>query len=1147
MSLRFIYGRAGTGKTAFCLYDIKEKLNDGKPHPLILLVPEQFTFEAEKNLLKTIRKDVMMRAQVLSFKTLANRIFTEVGGLTHRHMKSCGRSMLIYKIMEHVKSDLTVFSKAAKQQGFIKNISDIITELKSYDVAPEKLQEVLEDIDNVSLKNKLKDISLIFSKFEAQLHKGYIDSQDELAIVAEKIKMSEQFNGAEFWIDGFTGFTPKQYLIIEELLKKASRVNMTLCLDTSFSTEDTDVFYTTKVTEEKLLGLCESNNISYEKPVDLNKGTPLRFRESEELVFLEKHLFSYPYEVYKKETQDISIFKAVNIYSEVEEIARDIVSLVRDRGFRFSDINVAARDLKRYDKLVSVIFSEYDIPYFIDQKRDIKNNPIIVFIISIFEIYSKKWSYEAVFRYLKTGFANIDKEDINLIENYVLTNGIKGDKWKEREWNYRLEYNLDKLTVDANQQGIIDRVNAVKEKITQPLLKLYKELAKEVTVEQICSSLYDFLLEVGLPDKIQSLISKFKEEGELDTANQHAQVWDIAVDVLDQMVEVMGEDKIKLDQFAKILSIGFDEYKIGLIPPALDQVLVSSIDRMKSHNGKAFYIIGINDGIFPASISNEGILNDKNREQLKLMGIELDRDTKARIFEEQFLVYSALTSTNKILKLSYPIADHEGKSLRPSIIISRIKKIFPKIKQLSNIIEFDTEEENLKFISAPLPTFNHMISAIRKWENSNSINPIWLDVYKWYKDNVFWKQKLENTLKGLYYKNQPQNITNSKIRKLYKDKAYLSISRLEKYSECPFAYFVQYGLKAKERKIYGFEALDIGTFMHNVLDKFSKAIEEEGFTWRTIEKEWCSDAISIIVDKMIEKIPGYILNSTRRYKYLAERLKRILLNAVCVIKEQITRSSFEPAYYEVGFGDGEKYPPIKIVSEAGEEINLIGRIDRIDILKKDEEEYIRIIDYKSGSKNVDLTEIFYGLELQLLIYLDAMLESGEKQITKLNPAGIFYFKIDDPIIKSRDPMSDEQIKEEILNKLKLEGLVLEDKNIIKEMDNTIEGNSIIIPAAVNKDGNLGKKTKGATKEQFELLQNHVKDKIKYLYDEMQKGNVAIKPYKLKDKIPCKYCKYSSICQFEKGVKGNEYRILKPMKNEEVWNILQKEGHKNGLQ
>lgn len=1146
MSIRFIYGRAGSGKTYFCLEEIKHKLNDGANHPLILLVPEQFTFEAEKYLLDMIERDEKMRAQVLSFKTLANRVFVEVGGLARQHMKACGKSMVIYKVLEENKEKLKVYSKASRQQGFVKKISEAITEFKRFDVTPFQLIDASEKIEKLGLKEKLEDLALIYSSFEEVLHKNYIDEEDELDLLSKKLEKSLQFEGAEFWIDGFTGFTPKQYKVIEKLLKKASRVSVTLTLDPSIDSIDpTHLFYTTKKTEEKLIKICETNGISVEEPVNLNKGIPKRFEHNKELAFLEKNFFSHPYEIYNEETKNISIFKATNMYSEVEEVARDIARLIRDEHMRYSDIVVATKDLKRYYKLVKAIFSHYGIPHFIDLKINITNNPIIVYVISIFEIYLKNWSYESVFRYLKTGFTGIDKEEINLLENYVLANGIKGNKWKER-WEYRIDYKTDSLLMEEREKQIINKVNEVRERVYLPLEKFYTRFSHSKNVKEACEVLYDFLVENKLPEKIEKFIEEFKNRGEFDTANQYAQIWDIVVDVLDQMVEVLGEEKISLEQFARLISIGFDEYQIASIPPALDEVLVTSVDRMKSHNSKVLYLLGANDGVFPASSFEEGIFSDEERNLLSSLDLELDRDTKAKVFEEQFLVYTALTSASEFLKISYPIADHEGRSLRPSIIISRLRRIFPKIKVSTNIVEMDTDEENLNRVTVPLPTFNEMIKSFKKWNITGKIHPIWLEVYKWYRTKDEWKKKLEDTLEGFVYDNQIKRIPPLKIKKLYGEEMEFSVSRLEKYAACPFAYFVQYGLKAKERKIYGFEPPDLGIFMHNVLNEIAKALEKEELTWQEIDKEWCNDAVDIIVEEMVDKIPGYILKSSSRYRYLANRLKRVLSKAVWIISEHMKRSSFVPLGHEVAFGENQKYPPIKIVLSNGEEIKLIGRIDRVDVLEKEGETYVRIIDYKSGDKTLDLSDVLYGLELQLLVYLDAILESAFEGKANLSPAGIFYFKIDDPIVRADKDISDEELYKEIMKRLRLEGFVLKSLDIIREMDKLIEGTSYVIPASINKDGTIGKNTKGLTEEQFEILRKFVKKKSKKLAEEMLQGDISILPYKKEKETACQYCPYSSICKFETNFKGNDYRRIES-KEEKLWSIFEEEVKEDGSQ
>ncbi|MGB9809052.1 MAG: helicase-exonuclease AddAB subunit AddB, partial [Caldanaerobacter sp.] len=650
-----------------------------------------------------------------------------------------------------------------------------------------------------------------------------------------------------------------------------------------------------------------------------------------------------------------------------------------------------------------------------------------------------------------------------------------------------------------------------------------------------------------LPEKIEKLIEDFKRRGEFSTANQYAQVWDIVVDVLDQMVEVLGEEKISLEQFARILSIGFDEYQIASIPPALDEVLVTSVDRMKSHNSKVLYLLGVNDGIFPTSFFEEGIFSDEERNMLSSLNLELDRDTRAKAFEEQFLVYTALTSASEFLKISYPIADHEGRSLRPSIIISRLKRIFPKIKISTNIVELDTEEENLNRITVPFPTFNEMIKSFKKWNITEKIHPVWLEVYRWYSKKEEWNKKLEKALKGFTYDNQTKRISPEKIKKLYGEEMEFSVSRLEKYAACPFSYFVQYGLKAKERKVYGFEPPDLGIFMHSVLDEVAKALEKEELSWQEIDEKWCEEAVDIIVEDMINKIPGYILKSSPRYLYLANRLKRVLSKAVWVISEHIKRGSFTPLGHEVAFGENQKYPPIKIVLSNGEEIKLIGRIDRVDVLEKEEEAYVRIIDYKSGDKTLELSDVLYGLELQLLVYLDAILESAFDGKEKIYPAGVFYFKIDDPIVRADKDISDDELYREIMKRLRLEGFVLKRVDIIKEMDKFIEGTSYVVPASINKDGAIGKNTKGLTGEQFDILRRFVKKKSKKLAEEMLKGEISISPYKKERETACQYCPYSSICKFETNFSGNDYRRIENRREEDLWSIFEEEVKEDGSQ
>lgn len=1149
MSLRFIYGRAGSGKTKFCLDDIKLNLRGKDIHPLILLVPEQYTFQTEKSLIETREKDVNLRTEVLSFKRLAYRVFSEVGGLSRQHMGEAGRAMLIYKIIEETKSNLKAFVKSARQQGFIGTISDIIVEFKRYDVPPELLIEAVERVDeNKGLREKLEDIGLIYSEFNKKLHERYIDSEDDLTILYEKLDMSKQFNEAEIYLDGFTSFTPQQYKVIEKLLKKCRRVNITLCTDSSSKDsgyDNTEVFATTKATEERIIGIAMDNNVSLDEPVNLNGDKIKRFKDSPEIAHLERHLFSFPYKEFKGKTENISIFKSVNIYSEIEETARNIVEYVRDKELRFSDIVVAGRDLNLYEKIIGAVFTEHDIPYFLNMKRDIKSNPLVVLILSALDMYTKRWSYESVFRYLKTGLLNIDMDDINIIENYILANGIRGKKWADERWDYRISTGSINEDISQEELDKISRINEIKDEITKPLLEFHSQIGGKITVKEVAEGLYSFLTEINAPQKMEDVILNFRNNREFDIANEYSQVWDIVIDVLDQIVDVMGDEEVEVNEFVKILTIGFEQYEIGVIPPAIDQVLITSVDRMKSHNAKQLFIIGVNDGVFPRMIKDEGILSDIDREDLMEIGIELSKDTRARAFEEQYLIYTALTSTCRSLKLSYPIADHEGRTMRPSMIISRVKKLFPDISEHSNIIKKETEKEQINMISTPAATFNLMITELKE-DSTEDIYSIWEDVYRWYKKRDTWKDRVDSVMKGLTYTNQVAAITSERAKHIYGENMYFSVSRLESYAKCPFAYFIQYGIKVRERKIFEFSAPDMGTFMHNVLNEFSRYMIEGKIAWDDVEKEWCEEKISLIVDEMINRIPNFILNSSPRYKYMSKKIKDILTTAIWIIAESIKNSSFKPTGFEVDFGRGGEYPPIKICLENGKEINLMGRIDRLDTLDKGDNAYVRVIDYKSGNKEFSLSDIYYGLELQLLTYLDAIVEGAKRKSGRLYPAAMLYFRLDDPMIRSARDMSNEDIENEIRKKLKMQGLVLKDDEILKEMDYDIknDGESKTIPVKF-KDGTIKDDRSTATLHQFDILREHIKDKIASLCEEMYRGKIEIRPFKKKDKTPCDYCKYSSICQFDSGIKDNKYKIIGEKKPQEVWQLLEMEKGKEG--
>ena len=1157
MGLKIIYGRAGTGKSTFCINQIKKKINNSPTNKLILLVPEQFTFQTENKVLSAIGERYVLNAEVLSFKRLAHNVFNECGGATRTIMGDAGKSMLIFKVLEDLGDNMTVFKNASRQKGFIDIASKTITEFKKYNVNNEVLDLTINEIEDENLKMKMEELKDVFNEFNSRLHEGYVDEEDQLLLLNEKLDGCSLYDGAEIWIDEFSSFTPNQLSVIGKLLKRAKSVNITLSIDEVNSSKgESDLFVATKNTEKRLMNLIQEEGIAFNGYINLNEDIPYRFKENKELAHIERQLYAYPFKQYRGENNSLRLYRANNNYDEIEFVAKDILRLVREKQYRFKDISVICREVDNYEKVISAIFAEYEIPYYIDKKIDIASNPLIVFINSAVDIISKNWTYESMFKYLKTGlikeFRGIEgAELIDELENYVLAYGIKGKKWMEEWVNYSSSILKEEEISEENKQRL-ERLNDIRETIVAPLDEFNKECKGKKTLKEFATILYEFLdFKLDVMDTIDKYVDYFKENDMAIEAKEYSEVRDIFIDVLEQAVDVLGNEVMDLNEFMKVLNIGLSQYEMGLIPVALDQVNIGDITRIKSRGTKALYIIGVNDGVLPSASKEEGILSDNDREVLFEKGISLASDTRTKIFEEQFLVYTAFTIAEEYLVVTYPLADFEGKSQRPSIIVHRLKKILPNVKEESE--GFKLVNDKYEKISAKIPTLNELMIAIRKNYDGAEIEDYWKYVYDWYLREPKWKERIEYVRKGLEYTNLENNISKEKAKKLYEDnknKISLSVSRLERYAQCPFAYYIQYGLKAKDRKIYEFTAPDLGSFMHEILDEFTNEIKEKDLKWSDLSKENCRNIINSLVDNQVKNNKSSILNSSKRYSYFTDRFKRILTKSVMVISEQMKRSDFEIYKNELAFGFSKDVNSIKLDLPSGESFYLNGRIDRVDKLNLDGETYLRIIDYKTGSKKFDLNKFYNGLQMQLLVYLDALINNSENIVeNQAMPGAILYFRIDDPILKSKGDLTEEEIKSEVLKELKLEGLLLDDVKVVKAMDNTLEPgtHSLIIPANMKKAGDLGKNKALITMEQFELLRKYVNEKMVEICQNMIEGKIDIEPCKENKNIVCDYCNYSHICQFDSSLEDNRYKVIPKKKDEDIWKSINEKvgGEVNG--
>jgi ATP-dependent helicase/nuclease subunit B len=1098
--MKLIYGRAGTGKTYYCMNEIKEEIAKAYKGPLLYIVPEQFSFEAEKELINIIGKSGIIKVEVLSFKRLAHRIFNELG-FKGGNISNAGKSMLIFYILTKLDNKLKILKNSIKNTGIVDTVTDLISEFKRYNITPDLLKTI--NTKNEQLKIKLDDLYLIYDEYEKSINNRYIDTDDELTILSKLLNESKLYKDAKIWIDEFSGFTSQEYEVIRQLSKDAANISITITLDNN----NEELFKLNIKTAKKLKKI--------EKSEEIYLKTNHRFMNNE-IMHLEENIFKYPAKIYDYNIENIKINVCSNYYSEIERVAIEILKLVRENNLRYQNIAILARNLDTYKDNINMVFKLYNIPYFLDDKKELDSEPLIHLILSLLDICSNNFSYDSIFNYLKSGLTNIhDSNDIDIIENYVLKYGIRGNTWT-------------KLWTIGNEN--LEKINIIRQQIINPIMSFRNILDTRKTAREIVLELYNFLINIGVYENIQNKINRLKEiktTAAIETANEYTQVWNILIDLLDEIVDVIGDEFLSFEKFKNILKMGVTKHNIGLIPPSKDKVIIGNIDRTRNSNVKSLFIIGVNDGVFPMTFSTEGFINDDERLELLNDGIELAKDTKTLLFEENFNIYKALTTPSELLNISYSISTLDGKSLRPSYIIKQMKNIFPNLKESNYIINNENEFDYINTCDA---TFAHLLKKIRAYSDGVDINEIWKEAYEWYKTN--YNDRTLSVISGLNYNNSTEYADKNSINNLYSSNMNVSVSKCEKFTLCPFSFYLRYGLNLKEREVYKLETPDIGSFLHQVIDKFSEYVQDNNIKWRELEKEWCNNKVDEIVNEILLSYKNNLFNSSSRLKYLGLKLKRILKRAIWLIVIHIKNSEFDVVGSEVEFGKGKQYKEIDIDLGNGNNLILNGKIDRIDIAKTEDGKFIRIIDYKSSNKEIKLSDVYYGLQLQLLTYLDAAANDD------FIPGGVLYLKLDDPLIKSNRDITPEEIENQIMKSLRMDGLILSNARLIRAMDVNMKTESDIINLAIKRDGTYGKMPV-ADYDQFADLKKHIRNIYKEIGKEIMRGNVKNEPIRRKNKSACDFCEYKSICRFDRKL-GNEYKYLNELKAEEVFSLINKE-------
>ncbi|MFB4167120.1 helicase-exonuclease AddAB subunit AddB [Virgibacillus sp. JSM 102003] len=1165
MGIRFLLGRSGTGKSGRSLDEIKGKLIDNpQGRPIFYIVPDQMTFQQEYALFNGQDIHGSIRAQVTSFSRLAWRVLQQTGGGTRQFISSVGIQMMLRKIIEEKESEWNVFQKALEKQGFLEQLEKMITEFKRYRITPEMLYMQIEQMNQfvhkesgeVALSDKLNDLSYIYENLVHALQGKYIDSEDQLQLLAEKIKDATLLEDAEIYLDGFHRFSPKELLVVEALMKKCKSVTIALTVDNPEEEElsELDLFYQTKETYQILKTIASENNISVDETVVLDPVNG-RFKERPYFAHLEQNFDVRPAPEYSGKVP-LQIAEAVHPRAEVEGAAQEILRLVREEDYRFQDMAVFIRQSDMYHDLIDTIFSDYDIPVFIDEKRTMLNHSLIEFIRSVLDIVEGNWRYDAIFRVLKTGFIpSTDKkypltnDAIDELENYVLEYGIRSrERWMgDKQWIFQRFRGFDQSAQTDSEKETQNRINAYRNQVVQALQQFDKDIRKADTISELCEIVYLLIEQLGVPQRLEQVREMYDREGQIEKAREQEQVWDAVIQLFDEMVELAGNEMMNLDTFRTTIEAGFDSLTFSHVPPSMDHVIVGTIDRSRISGMKCSFLLGVNDGVWPMKPAAEGMINEQERELLAGHGIQLAESSKRQLLDDWFYMYVAFTSATNYLWLSYPLSDEEGKSKMPSQLIKRMEDLFPSCSNHLLLQDPDELTDADRFITTPVKTRAALTAQLARSRKGYPVKPVWWHVLNWYIENHPKYSTTYTILQSLYYQNRPINLTKETTEQLYPKQVKASVSRLESYYRCSYQHFAKYSLKLDERKTYKLDAPDIGQLFHEALKKITEWIQAEGKDFSQLSKNDSASYAQKAVDNLAPILQHQILHSSNRYKYIQQKLQEVITRATYILSEQSRQSDFSPVGLELGFGfdDNKALPPVTMQLDNGFELMLRGRIDRVDKALHNEDLFLRIIDYKSSAKGLNLVEVYYGLALQMLTYLDVVLSHSEEWLgAKATPAGVLYFHVHNPMVSGKLKMADDEIEKEIFKKYKMQGLLLSDEQIVKMMDTSLEsGTSQVIPAGMKKNGDFYSSSKVADNETFSSLQQHIHHLMMQAGIDMTSGGVHLNPFQHKQNTACTYCPFLSVCQFDPILEENNYRKLTDLKDDE---ILERLRHKEEM-
>lgn len=1101
MPLKFVFGPSGSGKSSYLYQHVIQESMKYPERNYIVLVPEQFTMQTQKDLVMMHERKGIMNIDVLSFARLAYRVFEETGGGGLPVLDDEGKNLILRKIAGDYESELKMLGGHMKKQGYISEVKSVISEFTQYDIGEDEIERVMESAGESSrLYYKLADIRLLYRGFTDYLREKYITKEELLDVLSREVEKSERLKNSTVVLDGFTGFTPVQDRLLGELMRHCREVIVTVTMDRRENPyvyeHPYQLFALSKQMVTSLLQIAKQNKIPVEESVELYDHVPWRFKEQEALAFLEKHLFRYGAGAYEKEQEQVKLHLAKNPREEAYAVAEQVRRMMREDGYRLRDIGVIVSDMDVYADRLKQAFIKYDIPFFMDHKRSILLNSFVEYIRSVLHMAEQSFSYESVFRFLRTNLAGFTYEEIDELENYVIGLGIKGYKHWQEKWTRKLkgmaQEDLDKMNHYRRQ--LVEKVDGL----------IYVLRQRRKTVADITRAIYEFMVQENLQVRLAEQEELFKAKGELALAREYAQIYRIVIELFDKFVELLGDEEVRLSEYCKLLDAGLEEARVGVIPPEVDQVVIGDMQRTRLKDIKALLFAGANDVYLPGALLRTGLLSELDREKFAREKLTLSAGGKEKAYVQKFYLYLNLTKPSEKLDIYYSKVSADGKSVRPSYLIQELQKLFPKLK-VRDEERYLKEQELTENIG-----FDRMIREFV--QKRHETDGAWCELYSWYKKNPKWQEKVERFLEAGYYRKPLDALTEEAAKRLYGEEFETSITRMERFAVCAFSHFLTYGLGLREREEYDFQAADLGNVCHRALERFSYKVERETGDWLKLTEEQRNQYVEESVEEAIADYGNSILYSSSRNAYLIVRMKRMLEKTVWALTKQLAAGDFKPSAYEMRFANG--------------------KIDRVDTCEDGDCIYVKVIDYKTGSKSFDVTALYHGLQLQLMVYMDAALQLEQKKHPEkeILPAGVFYYRIQDPLI---DRPKEGEERESILKELKPDGMISLEKEVLEHLDHCMVGESSVIPVKYNKNGSLSKSSKAASAQDFYFMMKYAVNKVEEIRQKILSGDVKVNPYRRGTETSCDYCSYRQICGFDTKMEGYRYREIDAMSVDKV--------------